>query len=904
MTSSSTSSAQKSYKYDVFLSFRGEDTRKNFVDHLYAALELQGIHTFKDDERIEKGKKINDELLKSIEESKFYIVVFSKNYAASAWCLDEIVKIMECQKAIEQIVYPVFYDVDPCEVRKQLGPVGEAFSRHNKNVEVGKWRKAMKEASNLAGWDLRNTADGHEAKVINKIIKKISFELSFNNLEVDRKLIGMESRIKDIVSLMKMGIEDVRMIGIKGIGGGGKTTLARAVFDKICVSFEGKSFVENVREESKPSMSGLRSLQEQVLFNVLSSRSFTVGSVHDGKSVIRKMLCSKKVLLILDDVDHLDQLEALVGGLNWFKPGSRIIITTRDEQVLVAHGVKWIHDVDLLSQNEAMCLLSRYAFGRDIPVQTYKELSLKVVHYAAGLPLTIRVLGSFLCGQNELEWEDVIKRLKTIPLKETLEKLELSYTRLEDDYKEIFLDVACLLKGWKKEDAIRALESRGFHARNGLRVLEQKSLITISPDLELGMHDHIQEMGRNIVRRSNLDEPMRHSRLWIRGEIEDVLVNDLVNEETKAIAIQIISMHDEKNLCSKILTKGFGNMKKLRFLYVDSDTGDWPTSIGVGYNFPNALRFLSWRRYPHCSLPKTFQANNLVALHISSSIIKQLWEDGEKKVLKSLRFLDFGYSHLRTLDCGLLPNLEKLNLTNCCHLVELHVPIGSLRKLVYLDLSECMFPDILPGHSGHNLLKLNFSSNDIKEIPSSIGNLEKLVSLDLNWCKNLKSLPQSICSLQHLKDIDLESCAIEDLPEDIGHLESLEWLNLRLTPVKHLPDSICMLKRLKTLLLARCYVLEKLPEDIGLLESLEELSAAYCKIRDVPSSICKLKHLKEFDLRCCDQLEKLPEKLGDLKCLLVLDVQGTSISHLPHSISLLKGLKVFGFKAEDSSIYT
>ncbi|KAI3723750.1 hypothetical protein L2E82_35507 [Cichorium intybus] len=632
MASSSTSSVQKSYKYDVFLSFRDEDTRKNFVDHLYAALELQGIHTFKDDERLEKGKTINDELLKSIEESKFYIVIFSKNYASSSWCLDELVKIMECQKAIEQIAYPVFYDVDPSEVRKQLGPVGEAFAGHNNKGEVGKWREAMKEASNLAGWDLRNTADGHEAKVINKIVKKISLELRFVNLEVDRKLIGMESRIEDIVSFMEMGIEDVRLIGIKGIGGGGKTTLARAVFDKICFSFEGKSFVENVREVSKPLIFGLRSLQEQVLFNVLNNRSFSIGSVHDGKSVLRKMLSGKKVLLVLDDVDHLDQLEALAGGLDWFKPGSRIIITTRDEQVLVAHGVKWIRDVNLLSQDEAMCLLSRYAFGRDIPVQMYKELSLKVVHYAAGLPLTIRVLGSFLCGQNELEWVDAIERLKTIPLKETLEKLELSYTGLEDDYKEIYLDVACLLKSWKKDDAIRALESCGFHARNGLRVLEQKSLITISPDLELGMHDHIEEMGQNIVRRCDPDEPIRHSRLWIRGEIEDVLTKDLVTEVTKAIAIQINSSYGEENLGYEILTKGFGNMKNLRFLHVDSDTRDWPAKIGVGQNFPNALRFLSWRRYPYCSLPKTFQANNLVALQISSSIIKQLWEDGETKV--------------------------------------------------------------------------------------------------------------------------------------------------------------------------------------------------------------------------------------------------------------------------------
>ncbi|KAI3724263.1 hypothetical protein L2E82_36034 [Cichorium intybus] len=165
MASSSTSSIPNSYMYDVFLSFRGEDTRKNFVDHLYNALERQSIHTFKDDERLGKGKKINDELLKSIEESKFYIIVFSKNYASSSWCLDELVKIMECQKAKEQFAYPVFYDVDPSDVRKQRGPVGESFATHNNKEDIKKWRKALEEAANLAGWDLRNTDDGHEAKM-------------------------------------------------------------------------------------------------------------------------------------------------------------------------------------------------------------------------------------------------------------------------------------------------------------------------------------------------------------------------------------------------------------------------------------------------------------------------------------------------------------------------------------------------------------------------------------------------------------------------------------------------------------------------------------------------------------------------------------------------------------------
>ncbi|KAF5815050.1 putative TIR domain-containing protein [Helianthus annuus] len=188
MASTSASSVQKSFKYDVFLSFRGEDTRRNFVDHLYHALTQKGIYTYRDDEEIKKGEKISDELIRSIKDSKFYIIVFSKNYASSSWCLDELVKIMECQKTNEHTAFPVFYDVEPTEVRKQSGPVEKAFEKHKEEESAEKWKKALREAADLAGWELKNIFDGHEAKLITKMVEEISLELRFTNSSVDGKL--------------------------------------------------------------------------------------------------------------------------------------------------------------------------------------------------------------------------------------------------------------------------------------------------------------------------------------------------------------------------------------------------------------------------------------------------------------------------------------------------------------------------------------------------------------------------------------------------------------------------------------------------------------------------------------------------------------------------------------------
>lgn len=164
--SSSSKPPLKHWNHKVFLSFRGEDTRKTFTDHLYSALTKVGIHTFRDEDALRKGENISTELFNAIRGSSISIVVFSKSYASSRWCLDELVEILHCTKTRGHTLLPVFYRVDPSDVRNQTGTFTEGFARHEKRFptdmdRIQRWRVALTEAANYAGWNLDSFANGY-----------------------------------------------------------------------------------------------------------------------------------------------------------------------------------------------------------------------------------------------------------------------------------------------------------------------------------------------------------------------------------------------------------------------------------------------------------------------------------------------------------------------------------------------------------------------------------------------------------------------------------------------------------------------------------------------------------------------------------------------------------------------
>ena len=374
----------------------------------------------------------------------------------------------------------------------------------------------------------------NECELIQEIVRKISkSKLNQMTLPVAEYPVGIKSRVEDLIACLDIeSNEDIHMVAICGLGGIGKTTIAKALYNEISHHFEAKVFLENVRERSETN-EGIICLQNILLYEILGGKNLEVCSVYSGITMINECLCQKRLLIILDDMDNLDQIEKLIGKCDQFAAGSRIIMTTRNKRLLLTlrNDIStYEYEVKALNEYEAIELFNKHAFRSNKPNGDYLELVHKVIQYAKGLPLALVVMGADLYRRPKSEWESALKKYEKIPKGDIQKILKISYEGLDENEQNIFLDIACFFKGYcmNYDKVVAILEDCDLEPIDGISRLMDKCLVTINHYNKLSMHDLLQRIGREIVRQESPQNPGERSRLWHCEDALKVLTENKV----------------------------------------------------------------------------------------------------------------------------------------------------------------------------------------------------------------------------------------------------------------------------------------------------------------------------------------------------------------------------------------
>ncbi|XP_045789512.1 TMV resistance protein N-like [Trifolium pratense] len=869
MASSSTSSNTFDLKkYDVFISFRGDDTRAGFTSHLHAALKRIYLETYID-YRIEKGNQVWAELVEAIKGSTLFLVVFSENYASSTWCLNELVEIVECHKN-GQVVIPVFYQIDPSHVRKQTGSYGTAMAKHKKQGNnddkmMQIWKNALSQAANLSGFD--SISYRTESDLIEDITKVVLQKLNHNytselacNFILDDNYWSIQPLIE------KNDSSKVQIIGLWGMGGIGKTTLAAAIFHKVSFQYDGSCFLDNVNEIAK--IHGINYTCNKLLSKLLRE-DLHIDNSKVIPSIIIRRLKRMKSFIVLDDVHTLEFLQNLIGvGCGWLGAGSTVIVTTRDKQVLISGGIQKIHEVKKMNSRNSLQLFSLNAFGKTLPKEGFVELSDRAVDYADGNPLALKVLGSFLRCKSEIEWKCALAKLEEIPNAEIDRILRWSYNELDDKEKNIFLDIACFFKGHEREKITKTLNECGFFADIGIRLLLDKALIRLDFRNCIQMHDLIQEMGKQIVREECLKNPEQRSRLFDPKEVCGVLKNNRGTEIVEAIFLVA-------NQCTNInlSPKAFEKMVNLRLLAIHDPKGYVSLPHGLDL-LPENLRYVLWDGYPWKSLPPTFRPDMLVELSLRESHVQKLWNGVLN--LPNLEILDLSRSK-KLIECPNVsgfPNLKEVILGDCDSLHEVDSSIFLLQKLTRIFMAGCTSLKSLSSTTcSPALTELNaVGCINLQEFSVTFSSVDNLFLALSKFGGN--ELPSSILQTKNLNLFIFPMIGyLVNLPENFAKniflMSSVNRDNVDPSIILHKLLSSPSFMTVTHLNLTNISLLFEIPDNIFLLSSLETLTLIGLAIRSLPETIKYLPRLAEFGVYDCKLLQSIPAFSHFIKSLVV-----------------------------------
>eukprot|EP00253_Pinus_taeda_P034915 PITA_34915 len=684
------------------------------------------------------------------------------------------------------------------------------------------------------------------------------------------------------------------------MGGVGKTTLAKELFNRKRNDFNKSSFLYDVRERAR--LSSLNSLQSKLLAG-LTQRTDPIDSIEEGIKILRERLSSLNALIILDDVDHASQLHAFLPVANVLHSDSLILVTSRYKNVLTSSGIaeSSIYQLTGLDDQYSRQLFCSHAFLQPHPLVGFENLVDEFCEACHRLPLSLKVFGAHLCGKKDkCYWKGQLQKLRQKLPKEIMESLKISYDALdEEEERQIFLDISCYFIGEDRDMAIRIWDGSGWNGLVGLANLQDRCLVEVDTENNtIKMHDHLRDLGRQIVDQQKSCGVIPH-REWRVMDIPELWRQYSLITEVRGIRTvyeRYFGRYFASESTIKLIDPSPYLFSKLQLVATE---GDDLKSILSRVESPNLI-WLRWSDCPYKCLPPwlLILMKNVRVLEVSGMKLGTLWRTKSQAPLELRELTVHCYdSPLFEFpkSIGQLKHLEKI-VVNSRRLELLPKEFCDLHSLKYLDLSGSSRLRMLPDSFGclTNLLHLDLSSSSsLQMLPNSFGNLIRLKYLNLDQCSELTISNETFANVRSLEELHLRGTNLQKLPEDIRNLRNLEVLTVGSHSLKELPCSLGHLSRLKHMELVYCRELKSLPDSLGLLTQLSELKIEECGIESLPPEMEKLSNLVKLTVRYCP-IRELPLKSGvegALSRLEYLKLVRTEISKICLVVGVCPSLK-------------
>ncbi|PTQ38716.1 hypothetical protein MARPO_0049s0015 [Marchantia polymorpha] len=709
-------------------------------------------------------------------------------------------------------------------------------------------------------------------------------------------------------------------VALCGMGGIGKTTLAKLVFNELCAEYEYTCFVP-----SCTNMKNTKEIEDKIYSSIYHLGKQLTQGVEKWKPTD---LRQQTLLLVLDDIDngsHVALLEDIASKNDC--ANSRYIVTSRDRDILSSLNSldSYVFDVKLLNPKSSTELFKSYAFPNPTePSPSLEDWVHKIVAKCDGLPLTLEVIGKYLKKKvSESIWMQCLHALdeaeNIMRLDDQLwAKLRVSYDRLGSQEKNIFLDAASFFSNstWKLREAKAC-----WRVLYGLEDLRWQTLVDLSlvynvtEEKSIQMHEQLRSLGNRLAsgwgtggrcrtwtsknfpsrfNSSNYNERIAEGQFYSNdpGSSSTGMATHI--EEVIALRLEHSWLLDTREDLANIW-RDIGQMKKLQYLDSEVSMRD-----EVGGKLPKNVILLRLRGEVNIlhDLVDRGLARSLAVLDLRAPLTCLPTTVSDFQNLEVIKFEGCLFVGLPEA-FGQLSRLRHLTFTLCRLLRSFPEAFGGLSRLRSLKLHRCWYLEALPDSFGNlsqlqslvihgtkiselpesfvNLSQLQslvihgVQISPLRQLPESFGDLARLQDLRLIGMNSLKALPDSFGNLSQLQSLEIHGSKISELPESFGNLSQLQSLEIRETKISELPESFGNLSQLQSLVIDGVKISE-LPKSFGRLASLRVLELYCMRLQALPDTFGQLSQLSHLTMQDCDIIQKFPESFGNLANLSRLDI--------------------------------